>query len=494
MRWMYLPRSSRGVAAQAGNAAFAAATAFSTSSARPFGDRAHDLFGRRVDDFERAAHPSTAPTRRRYRSCPEPALTTPCLACRTTLSVRPASVRAVAGRTCCPASLNCVSNAAAERLQRVARTAFIVHARAYVVVNAFLIAVWALAGAGYFWPAWVILGWGLAVVLQAMATFARSVQRLTLTDGAARGRRHLPLHRHRGLDAPHPDARRRVARPAHDALRAARRTAAPPRRQPGRHPRRRRVRRVRSAADALAGAIEAQAAVSNFPWPEPPLRVRMGLHTGEAVVRNGDYVGLAVHEAARICSAGHGGQVLCSASTLHYAGGAPGGTTLVDLGRHRLKDLPSPTHLWQLGRDDLRVAVPRRARRRGARQPAEADHVVHRPHGRAHRRRRAHSQRREARHAHRHRRLRQDAAGAAGRVRRRRRFPHGAWLVELAGIADPDRRRRRRRRTSLDVREHNTADERSLAAALAGRAACCWCSTTASTCSSAGSGARRPSC
>ena len=61
-----------------------------------------------------------------------------------------------------------------EQLQRVARTAFIVHARAYVVVNAFLLAVWALTGAGYFWPAWVILGWGLAVVLQAMATFARS--------------------------------------------------------------------------------------------------------------------------------------------------------------------------------------------------------------------------------------------------------------------------------------------------------------------------------
>jgi hypothetical protein len=61
-----------------------------------------------------------------------------------------------------------------ERLQKMARTAFIVHARAYVVVNAFLIAIWAMTGAGYFWPAWVILGWGLAVVLQAMATFARS--------------------------------------------------------------------------------------------------------------------------------------------------------------------------------------------------------------------------------------------------------------------------------------------------------------------------------
>jgi hypothetical protein len=60
-----------------------------------------------------------------------------------------------------------------ERLQRVARTAFVIHARTYVVINVFLVAIWALAGGGYFWPAWVILGWGLAVVLQAMATFAR---------------------------------------------------------------------------------------------------------------------------------------------------------------------------------------------------------------------------------------------------------------------------------------------------------------------------------
>jgi len=47
----------------------------------------------------------------------------------------------------------------------------------YVVVNVFLIGIWALAGGGTFWPAWVILGWGIAVVLQAMATFARSSDR-----------------------------------------------------------------------------------------------------------------------------------------------------------------------------------------------------------------------------------------------------------------------------------------------------------------------------
>lgn len=47
------------------------------------------------------------------------------------------------------------------------------HVRTYVVINAFLIGIWVLAGGGAFWPAWVILSWGLAVVLHSMATFGR---------------------------------------------------------------------------------------------------------------------------------------------------------------------------------------------------------------------------------------------------------------------------------------------------------------------------------
>jgi hypothetical protein len=60
-----------------------------------------------------------------------------------------------------------------ERLQRIARGAYVAHARTYVLVNVFLIGVWALAGAGSFWPAWVILSWGFALVLHSMATFSR---------------------------------------------------------------------------------------------------------------------------------------------------------------------------------------------------------------------------------------------------------------------------------------------------------------------------------
>jgi hypothetical protein len=60
-----------------------------------------------------------------------------------------------------------------ERRELVAQRVFVGHARSYVVINAFLVGIWALAGAGYFWPAWVILSWGLAVVLHGLATFAR---------------------------------------------------------------------------------------------------------------------------------------------------------------------------------------------------------------------------------------------------------------------------------------------------------------------------------
>jgi class 3 adenylate cyclase len=67
------------------------------------------------------------------------------------------------------------------------------------------------------------------------------------------------------------------------------------------------------ANDAIAAAVSAQRAVGSQRWPNGvQLRVRMGIHTGQAAVRDGDYVGLDVHRAARICSAAHGGQVLIS--------------------------------------------------------------------------------------------------------------------------------------------------------------------------------------
>jgi predicted ATPase len=94
------------------------------------------------------------------------------------------------------------------------------------------------------------------------------------------------------------------------------------------------------AKDALAAAADGQAAL------EPgPIRVRMGLHTGEPIVTDEGYVGIDVHRAARIGSAGHGGQVLASQTTRDLAGS----NGLHDLGEHRLKDLSAPERIFQFG-------------------------------------------------------------------------------------------------------------------------------------------------
>src|SRR6266852_8969605 len=76
------------------------------------------------------------------------------------------------------------------------------------------------------------------------------------------------------------------------------------------------------ATDAVAAAVEAQHGRAEQSWPEgAQLRVRMGVHTGEPTVGEQRYVGLGVHRAARICAAGHGGQVSRLAD---YAGTPPG--------------------------------------------------------------------------------------------------------------------------------------------------------------------------
>jgi predicted ATPase/class 3 adenylate cyclase/DNA-binding winged helix-turn-helix (wHTH) protein len=114
------------------------------------------------------------------------------------------------------------------------------------------------------------------------------------------------------------------------------------------------------ASDAIAAAVSAQHALARHEWPHGiTVRVRMGVHTGEAAVWQGSYVGLAVHRAARICSAGHGGQILISGAThalLRHD--LPPDVALRDLGRHRLKDIDDPEHLFQLVAGDLPADFP----------------------------------------------------------------------------------------------------------------------------------------
>src|SRR4051794_33954112 len=104
------------------------------------------------------------------------------------------------------------------------------------------------------------------------------------------------------------------------------------------------------ASDAIAAAVSAQRSLASGCWPEGvEVRVRMGVHTGEADVRLDAYVGLDVHRTARICAAGHGGQVVISSSTRELvAAELPADVALRDLGEHRLKDLDRPEQLFQL--------------------------------------------------------------------------------------------------------------------------------------------------
>src|SRR6476661_3651562 len=102
------------------------------------------------------------------------------------------------------------------------------------------------------------------------------------------------------------------------------------------------------ASNAVAAAADCQRALVGG-----PIRVRMGLHTGEPRLTEEGYVGLDVHKGARIAAVGHGGQVLLSPTTRALADG-----NVRDLGLHRLKDLSAPERIYQLEIQDLPCDFP----------------------------------------------------------------------------------------------------------------------------------------
>jgi len=112
--------------------------------------------------------------------------------------------------------------------------------------------------------------------------------------------------------------------------------------------------------DCVGACVAAQRALHSAEWPvDEPLRVRMGVHIGDAEPREGDYYGTAVNRAARIMAAGHGGQVLLSAAAAQFAEGTLAeGVGLRGLGTHRLKDLREPDQLFQLVASDLPADFP----------------------------------------------------------------------------------------------------------------------------------------
>jgi predicted ATPase/class 3 adenylate cyclase len=102
-----------------------------------------------------------------------------------------------------------------------------------------------------------------------------------------------------------------------------------------------------TASAAVACAVQAQGLIHREPWGTVrPIMVRMGMHTGEAELRQGDYFGTAVNRAARLVAVGHGGQILCSSSTAEVA---DTDRLLVDLGEHHLRDLDRPMQVFQVG-------------------------------------------------------------------------------------------------------------------------------------------------
>jgi predicted ATPase/class 3 adenylate cyclase len=111
-----------------------------------------------------------------------------------------------------------------------------------------------------------------------------------------------------------------------------------------------------SAAAAVAAVVAAQRALTAEPWPVP-VKVRMGAHTGLAHPMDGDYIALAVHQAARVSAAAHGSQVIVTADTAAAAGDVPG-VRLGSLGQYRLRDFERPVALFQVLADGLPTHFP----------------------------------------------------------------------------------------------------------------------------------------
>ena len=195
-----------------------------------------------------------------------------------------------------------------------------------------------------------------------------------------------------------------------------------------------------SATDAVAAAADGQRALAGEDWPDGHrVRVRMGLHTGQASPGADGYVGFDVHRAARIAAAGHGGQVLLSESTQALVSrDLPDGVTVLDLGPHRLKDLTVPERIFQLAGNGLEAEFPALRTIDSSRTnlPAQLTSFVGRE--------------RELGElqalARAHRLVTVIGTGGTGKTRLVLQasaelvteHPDGVWLVELAPISDPE--------------------------------------------------------
>ena len=125
------------------------------------------------------------------------------------------------------------------------------------------------------------------------------------------------------------------------------------------------------AGDAVAAAVDAQRALRELESGD--VRVRMGIHSAEPHLHEGSYHGVGVHRAARICAAGHGGQILLSNATAGIVEDLGLlGVALVDLGDHRLKDLEQPQRIVQVLAEGLSETFPPLRTEESTQRPAVA--------------------------------------------------------------------------------------------------------------------------
>jgi predicted ATPase/class 3 adenylate cyclase len=194
------------------------------------------------------------------------------------------------------------------------------------------------------------------------------------------------------------------------------------------------------ASDALEAAVAMQRALGDEHWGETgALSVRVGLHTGESEMRDGDYYGPAVNRASRIKDVANSGQTLMSRATRDLVSDLlRDGVTLVDLGEHRLRDLTRPEQLFEVHAPGLATQFPplRAARASLGNLPVEQDAFV----GRGRELGDLVAAMRDASL------VTLVGAGGVGKTRLAVRagrevsatFDSGAWLVELQGVGNEE--------------------------------------------------------
>ena len=194
-----------------------------------------------------------------------------------------------------------------------------------------------------------------------------------------------------------------------------------------------------TAEDCVVAAVAGQRALTAESWgPIGAMRVRMGLHTGVAEQRGGDYFGPVLNRAARVMGVAHPGQVLCSQTTADLVRDClPAPIGLVELGRHRLRDLTRPEVIYQLTHPELpgEFARLRSLDAFPGNLPIQRTALIGR----------SGELQRLGGLLEQHRLLTLTGVGGVGKTRLALqlaadtldRFPDGAWLVELASIRDP---------------------------------------------------------